>query len=234
MAPPTAWRPPSCGSWGRRSSPSAWRRTASTSTGVGSTAPAELAGLVRERRRRSRHRARRRRGPAGAGRRGRDHHRRRPDPGADRRLLARRRAGCAAARVVATVMSNLGLERYLKGRGLGAAAHRGRRPLRRRADARDRLQPGRRAVRPHHHAGLQHHRRRADRRAAGAGRAGRGTPAGQRGLPPLRAAAAAAAERALHRRIAARSTRRCSGDRRCRRHGSATRPPADPQAAPSR
>ena len=42
--------------------------------------------------------------------------------------------------IVATVMSNLGLERYLAGLGADARAHAGRRPLRARADARARLQ----------------------------------------------------------------------------------------------
>ena len=52
--------------------------------------------------------------------------------------------------VVATVMSNLGLERHLGEARLDARAHRGRRPLRDRAHARARLQCRRRAVRPHH------------------------------------------------------------------------------------
>ena len=71
--------------------------------------------------------------------------------------------------IVATVMSNLGLERYLGGLGLDARAHAGRRPLRARAHARARLQCRRRAVRPHHPVRLHHHRRRPRRRAAGAG-----------------------------------------------------------------
>ena len=51
-------------------------------------------------------------------------------------------------------------------------AHAGRRPLCHGPDARGRLQPRRRAVRPRHPVGLLHHRRRPDRRPAGAGRAG--------------------------------------------------------------
>ena len=113
--------------------------------------------------------------------------------------------------IVATVMSNLGLERYLRGAGLGLHAHPGRRPLRGRADARGRLQPRRRAVRPHHPDRFRHHRRRADRGAAGARGAGRGAAARParscrcfEPLPQL------PGERALHRRLAARSTPRCS------------------------
>ena len=75
---------------------------------------AGLAGRDRARApRRYRHRARRRCGPAGAGGRDRVDHRRRPDTGAHRRSLAaqeRLRGG----NVVATVMSNMGLERYLQ------------------------------------------------------------------------------------------------------------------------
>ncbi len=58
-------------------------------------------------------------------------------------------AGCAGGGVVATVMSNLGLERFLEGRGLTLHRTARRRPLRGRADARRRLQRRRRAVRPH-------------------------------------------------------------------------------------
>ena len=59
-----------------------------------------------------------------------------------------------AGGVVATVMSNLGLERYLKGIGLDLVRTPGRRPLRRRAHAQARLQRRRRAVRPHRAVGL--------------------------------------------------------------------------------
>ncbi len=72
--------------------------------------------------------------------------------------------------IVATVMSNLGLERYLRGARPRASAHAGRRPLCQRGDARRRLQCRRRAVRPHHPVRLHHHRRRADRGVAGAWR----------------------------------------------------------------
>ena len=106
--------------------------------------------------------------------------------------------------VVATVMSNLGLERYLERARACARAHAGRRPLRARAHARARLQCRRRAVRPHHPVGLRHHRRRPRRRAAGAGGGEEAGPAGVGGLPPLRAAAAGAEERPLQERQAAR------------------------------
>ena len=115
--------------------------------------------------------------------------------------------------VVATVMSNLGFERHLKGLGLDARAHAGRRPLRARAHARGRLQSRRRAVRPHHHVGLCDHRRRLRRGAAGAGGGEEARPAGVGGVPPLRSAAAGDEERALPRRQAARGRQGEVGDR---------------------
>ena len=72
----------------------------------------------------------------------------------------------AKGTLVATVMSNLGLERHLQAQGLKLAAHRRGRPLRGRGDARGRLQPRRRAVGPHRDDRPRHHRRRADRGAA--------------------------------------------------------------------
>ena len=66
-----------------------------------------------------------------------------------------------------------------------AGAHPGRRPLRARAHARRRLQPGRRAVGPHHHDRPCHDRRRADGGAAGAGRADQERQARERDLPRL-------------------------------------------------
>jgi phosphoglucosamine mutase len=82
-------------------------------------------------------------------------------------IMALRRALGGGGRLadgtlVATVMSNLGLERFLAGRGCGWSAP-GRRPLRGRGDARGRLEPGRRAVGPYRDDRLRHHRRRADR-----------------------------------------------------------------------
>ena len=117
-------------------------------------------------RRRPRHQPRRRRRPGDHHRRDRRRRRRRPGHGADRRPLGRARAGSPSGTLVATVMSNLGLERHLARPGPDAPAHRRRRPLRRRGDARGRLQPRRRAVRPHRDDRLRHHRRRPDRRAA--------------------------------------------------------------------
>ncbi len=75
-----------------------------------------------------------------------------------------RRGKLTAGGVVATVMSNLGLERYLKSIGLDHGAHAGRRPLRRRAHAQARLQRRRRAVGPHRAVRLHDHRRRPRRR----------------------------------------------------------------------
>ena len=114
-----------------------------------------------------------------------------------------RRGKLTAGGVVATVMSNLGLERYLTEHRPRPGAHAGRRPLRRRAHAQARLQRRRRAVRPHRAVRFHHHRRRAGRGAAGAVRRRRHGQAGERGVQALRAAAADPAERALRRRHAA-------------------------------
>ena len=89
--------------------------------------------------------------------------RRRPVDGADRDQLGAARGGCRAAGIVATVMSNLGLERFLAADGLELDPHPGRRPLCARGDARERLQRRRRAVRPHHPVRLCDDRRRAGR-----------------------------------------------------------------------
>jgi phosphoglucosamine mutase len=110
--------------------------------------------------------------------------------------------------VVATVMSNLGLERYLTGRGLASSARKvGDRYVveRMRSDGYN----GRRAVRPHHHvrhattgdgliAALQASPCRSIRT---------GKPASE--VFPLRAGAAGAEERARRRgQAAARTPRR--------------------------
>ena len=113
--------------------------------------------------------------------------------------------------VVATVMSNLGLERKLGEAGLKLL----------RTKVGDRyvleemrksgLQRRRRAVRSHHPGRSCDHRRRPGRGAPGAGRAGRGQSAGKRAAAPVRAASAAAQERPLQRRHrAARGATACA------------------------
>ncbi len=105
--------------------------------------------------------------------------------------------------VVATIMSNLGLERFLEFEGSHACPHGGRRSLRARGDAQARIQSWRRGVRPHHPVGLRDHRRRAGRGAPGAGGDQEARPPGLRGVPSLRSAAADHAQRALQVRQAA-------------------------------
>ncbi len=88
--------------------------------------------------------------------------------------------------VVATVMSNLGLERFLRGRGLDL--HRtqvGDRYVVERMRARG-INLGGEQSGPCHPVRFRHHRRRAGRGAAGAGGAGAAGRAGQRGLPGVR------------------------------------------------
>ncbi len=79
-----------------------------------------------------------------------DDPRRRPADGADRDRVGAQRAACRADALVATVMSNLGLERFLASTQHRDAPHCGRRPLCRRKDAQPRLQSRRRAVGPYH------------------------------------------------------------------------------------
>ena len=98
-----------------------------------------------------------------------------------------RRGKLTAGGVVATVMSNLGLERYLEEHRPGHGAHARRRPLRRRAHAQARLQRRRRAVGPHRAVGFHHHGRRPRHGAAGAFRGRRHRQARKRGVQPLRA-----------------------------------------------
>ena len=107
--------------------------------------------------------------------------------------------------VVVTVMSNLGLERYLAGIGLAYGADAGGRPPCRRGDARAGLQSRRRAVGPHHPLRLHDHRRRPGRRAPASCGGAEARPAGQRGLPPVRAAPAGAEERAAPAAASGRS-----------------------------
>ena len=87
----------------------------------GSTAPEALVAQGARDARRYRHRARWRRRPRGDRRREGPRRRWRPDPGGDRRKLGRGAAVCEARGVVATVMSNLGLERFLDALGLDLA-----------------------------------------------------------------------------------------------------------------
>jgi len=98
--------------------------------------------------------------------------------------------------LVATVMSNLGLERYLTGRGLRLEDRRGR-PLCGRGDAQGRLEPGWRAVGAYRDDRLCHHRRRADCGFAGSGRNGADRANGGRAGRSVRHGAAAFEERAL-------------------------------------
>ena len=117
-------------------------------------------------------------------------------------LLAARTAGCKGGGVVATVMSNLGLERYLAGHGLAAArAPRWATAMWSSSMRADGYQRRRRAVRPHHPHRLRHHRRRPDRGAAGAG-GDRRARASRRSevCRAVHAVAAAAEERPLQRR----------------------------------
>ena len=81
-------------------------------------------------------------------RRARQRRRRRRGDGAVRDPHARARSTLAKNTLVATVMSNIGLERAMRERRRQRRAHAGRRSLRRRGDAQARLQPRRRAVGP--------------------------------------------------------------------------------------
>ena len=126
--------------------------------------------------------------------------------------------------IVATVMSNLGLERFLAGQGIELV----RTPVGDRYVLEQmlsaRLQSRRRTLRSHHPVGLRHHGRRLCRRAAGAGGGAKTSPPGIGSLPPLRSAAADPEERALSQRQAARRRRgqigdRCDGEKRLNGHG---------------
>ena len=101
--------------------------------------------------------------------------------------------------IVATVMSNLGLERRLRKRRAAPRAHRGRRPLCARTHGRKRHQCRRRTIRPHDPDRLFHHRRRPRRRHASDRDGQEARTAGQRGLPALRAPAPGAAQRPISR-----------------------------------
>ncbi len=110
------------------------------------------------------------------------------------------RGRLAGGGIVATVMSNLGLERHLEGLGLGLARTPGRRPLRGRAYAPARLQCRRRAVGPYRAVGLLHDGRRSGHGAADLGGRRPERQAGERDLQLLRAAAANPEECALQER----------------------------------
>ena len=139
--------------------------------------------------RRRRHRARRRRRPDDHRRREGPSGRRRPGDGGHRRKLARRRPARQARHRRHGDVEPRPRAAPRRAR-TDARAHRGRRPLRDRADAGEGLQRRRRAVGPRHLFRLFDHRRRPRFGAAGAGGGAEARPAGQRSLPPLRPAAA--------------------------------------------
>ena len=159
--------------------------------------------------RRYRHRARRRRRPR--------HDRGRARPCGGRRPVARRHRRKLEGRRPAAAPGR-GRHRDVQSRPRAPSrrprprtgAHAGRRPLRARAHARARLQCRRRAVRPHYSFRLHHHRRRLRRRLAGACGGQARQQAGVGALPPLRAAAAGAQERALPERQAAGERATCA------------------------
>ncbi len=111
----------------------------------------------------------------------------------------------AGGGVVSTVMSNLGLERFLTGQGCNRP-HQGRRPLCRGAYARAWAQCRRRAVGPHRAVGFLDHRRWSGVGAAGAGLHQTAGPTRQRTVEEVRAGAATPEERPYRRRQAARGS----------------------------
>ena len=115
--------------------------------------------------------------------------------------------------IVATVMSNLGLERFLQGQGIEMV----RTPVGDRYVLEQMLEPGlqsrRRTLRSHHPFRLRDDRRRICRRAPGARGGAKASPPGVGSLPPLRSAAADPQERTLSQRQAARRCRGEIGDR---------------------
>ena len=122
--------------------------------------------------------------------------------------------------IVATVMSNLGLERFLRWPGYGAGAHAGRRSLRARTDAEPRLQSRRRAV---GHIILSDYATTGDGFVAALqvlAVVQKTSPAGLGGLPSLRSTAADPEECSLSQRQAARGRRGQIGDPWPARNGS--------------
>ncbi len=193
-APPTARRPRSSGASGSRSRRSAASPTGATSTSTcGSTHPGRLAQARRRRALRSGRGLRRRRRPRDSRRCRGAHRRRRRGDAAVRQADAGRRAGSAANTVVATVMSNIGLEIALRDSRHRARALPGRRQVRDgRAAARQPV-ARRRAVGPRHLPGLplhgRRHRHRAQR-AAGDGGNGAAARRSRRRAEDLSAGAA--------------------------------------------
>ena len=144
------------------------------------------------------------------------HPRRRPADGADRASRWPRAAGLPAARVVATVMSNLGLERYLAGERIDL--HRtsvGDRYVVEKMRA-QRLQSRRRTVGPHHSQRLRDDRRRAYRGASGPRGDRRDRQEGERGVPGLHPGSPAPSQCPLRPGQAARAAGGEAGDRRRR------------------
>ena len=139
-----------------------------------------------------------------------------------------KRGRLAGGGIVATVMSNLGLERYLESIELGLGAHAGRRPLRGRAHAPTWLQCRRRAVGPYRAVGLLDHRGRPGHGAAAAVGGGPERQAGERDLQSVRAVAANPEECPLQERPAARQCRRAAGDQRRQVEARQIRAAGDP------
>ena len=115
--------------------------------------------------------------------------------------------------IVATVMSNLGLERHLASLGLTLERTAvGDRYVIERMREKG-YQRRRRAVGPHHPVRLCHHRRRPGGGPAGACGSAQGRQADERSLPAVRAGAANLAQCPIQRRQAARAPGGHQGDR---------------------
>ena len=125
-----------------------------------------MAEAVKQHGRAPRHRARRRRRPRDRRRREGQGRRRRRGHGDVRDAACCAQGELTKKTLVATVMSNLGLERALSRAGGKLVRTAGRRPLRRRGDAQERLQPRRRAVGAPRLPRPRDHRRRHRRGAA--------------------------------------------------------------------
>ena len=119
----------------------------------------------------------------------------------------------AAETVVATVMSNLGLDKSLTRGGIAPGPHRGRRPRGVPRDAGQRLQSGRRAIRPRYLHGLFHHRRRLDHHLDGARAHARFGQAIVRTARDAPFSAGAAQYQGSQPRSVCRNARRCQNHR---------------------